>query len=99
MVAAGCSAPAADPGPTRTLMPAATATRVSPLPPGVLGESVTDVDALVAAHAAAIEERSFTVRIRTSYDDLSGFRVLRVESARRGSPADGGPTLLGTGSG
>ena len=99
LVVAGCGAPAAGPGPTQTLTPAPvperTATPAEPLPPGVAGGDVTDVDALVATHAAAVKGRSFTVRIRTEYDDLSGFRELRVESARRYAFRDATVTTAG----
>lgn len=89
VVLAGCGSMAADPDPepTRTLSPAPvpeTATpAASPLPPGLSGGGIADVDALVRAHVDALDGRSFTLRVRERHDDLTGFRVLRVESADR----------------
>jgi len=99
VVVAGCGGPAADAGPERTLTPvpvpdSPTATAQA-LPPGVASDGVADVDALVAAHAAALAGRSFTARVRTTYDGLSGSRVLRVEGARRYAYHDATVTTAG----
>jgi hypothetical protein len=87
VVLAGCGSLAADPGSAPTLSPAPvpepTTRAASPLPPGISGGGVADVDALVRAHAAALDGRSFTLRISERYDDLGGFRVLRVERRDR----------------
>lgn len=78
-----------DPGPDldRTLTPApipeSTLTPRDPLPPSVTGNGVADVDALVTAHTAALENRSFTLRVRISRDDETNLRLVRVEGHRR----------------
>jgi len=99
VVLAGCGSLAADPGTPRTLSPAPvpepTTQADSPLPPGLSGGGVTDVDALARAHVAALEGRSFTLQVNESYDDLSGFRVLRVERRDRYSFHDATVSIAG----
>jgi len=101
VVLAGCGSMAADPEPkpTRTLSPAPvpeTATpAASPLPPGLSGGGIADIDALVRAHVDALDGRSFTLRVRERHDDLAGFRVLRVESADRYYFHDAAVTVAG----
>ena len=99
VVLAGCGSLAADPGTPRTLSPAPvpepTTQADSPPPPGLSGGGVTDVDALARAHVAALEGRSFTLQVNESYDDLSGFRVLRVERRDRYSFHDATVSIAG----
>lgn len=89
VVLAGCGSLASEPEPepTQTLTPAPvpepTPTPSDPLPPGVTTSGVTDRDALVAAHTAALANRSFTLRVRISRGDETNLRLLRVEDARR----------------
>lgn len=86
---AGCSALAGGGGPTETVTPAPVP-EVTPgerggtaFPPGVTSEGVTDSDALLTAHLAALENRSYVMRGRFSYGERESAALLRVASPHR----------------
>jgi hypothetical protein len=87
VVLAGCGALVGGSERTTTVTPApvpeVTTTAPSPLPPGISGGRLTDVDALVRAHVAALEGRSYTLYTRVRQGDRTGERVLRVEDPWR----------------
>lgn len=87
VLVAGCGSLVGGGDPTPTVTPAPvpepTTTASSPLPPGVTGERVADIDALAEAHLAVLTADSFTVSTRVVRGNQTGERVLRVESPRR----------------
>jgi len=98
VVLAGCGALGGGPGSVRdrtgdtpTLSPVSVpaATTASPtLPPGVTGDNVTDANALVDAHLAALQGRSYTLTIRVRVDGERFERLYRVETPTRYYRAD-----------
>ncbi|MFB6140639.1 MAG: hypothetical protein ABEJ26_09425 [Halosimplex sp.] len=70
--------------PTLTPVPVPEATTAPPrLPPGLTGANVTDANALVDAHLAAIRGRSYTLAVRVRIDGERSERLLRVETPTR----------------
>jgi hypothetical protein len=93
VVLAGCGGLGNAPGPagdrtgeTPTLspvsVPESTPIPVT-LPPGVTGANVTDANALVDAHLAAVQGRSYTLTVRVRVDDERSERLFRVETPTR----------------
>ena len=89
VVLAGCGGVFGDGEETATLTPAAvptdepTPTPVPRLAPGLTRDGVADAGALAAAHAAALDGRSFTVRRTMTYRTGTGMPVRELTSVAR----------------
>jgi len=83
----GASGPSGDRAgetPTLSPVPVPEVTTAPPtLPPGLAGANVTDANALVDAHLAAIQGRSYTLTVRVRVDDERSERRFRVETPTR----------------
>ena len=97
VVLAGCNGVfGGDSEPTETLTPAAvptdepTPTPVPQLAPGVTGNGIKDVNALVAAHGSFLRNRSYTRRSNATGLAQNGSVLFRTMSTSRAGPANEG---------